>query len=96
MYDLEDIVNTTQPLEPAIQGTMKEWTLAPSGEYVGVILGDDGGVYTAGSWNCVPSGSGITAGSRVRFRPHVWGQSKDKDTGAPYPYGTAREISLVL
>jgi hypothetical protein len=79
-----------------IEGTVREWFLTPSGEYIGMIAGDDGGVYVAGSKDCVHRADvpQITVGTRVRFTDEKHGSGTDMDTKKNYPWGVAREIAL--
>lgn len=80
--------------EPKIEGVVGEWFLAPNGGYVGIIIGDDGGVYTAKSDDCAAGvdPATIAKGTRVRLTPVTKGKGTDMETKAQYGWGTAREI----
>ena len=82
--------------EPKIEGTVKEWFKSAGGEYVGMIDGDDGGVYIANSKNCANGNQApqIVVGSRVRFTPSKRGQGTDMDSKTNYSWGVAHEIAL--
>lgn len=87
-------MDTWRMTEPKIEGTVSEWIRSPSGDYVGMIRGDDDGVYIAGSKDCVNAAdaSQIRKGTRVRFTPETKGSGTDADTKAQYAWGVAREI----
>ena len=79
-------------------GTVGEWFRAPNGDYVGTIISDCGDVYIAGSKDCPNPADGalITKGTRVRFVPEMKGNKvNDMETGAPYSWGVAREITIL-
>ena len=85
------------PNATKIEGTVGEWYHAPNGEYVGTIIGDDGGVYIANSKNCHDQSTvgQITKGSRVRITPDPRGSGKDVDTKDEYSWGVARNITPI-
>lgn len=85
------------------EGEVVEWFPAPNGGYVGIIKGDDGGVYTAKGDDCESPGDAgrITKGTRVRYNSQSFKDrlgddlmGTDSTTGEKYGAGAARDISL--
>lgn len=85
------------------EGEVVEWFPAPNGGYVGIIKGDDGGVYSAKSDDCetATDAGRITKGTRVRYSTQSFKNQQggdlvgtDCETGEKYSAGAARDISL--
>jgi streptogramin lyase len=81
------------------EGEVVEWFPAPKGNgHIGIIKGDDGGVYTVHSDDCIDLAK-ISKGKRVRYAIETFRNDDgerivgtDMETGTQYGAGVAREI----
>ncbi len=101
--DMEVVIEGTLP-HMTIEGEVKEWIPAPNGGHIGIVISDQGGVYTIksesfGNPSDLPS---VVPGRRVRFRYESFRNEdgerisgKDAESGATYPTGGARDIELL-
>lgn len=100
--DMDYIIEGTMP-HMNIEGEVKSWTPAPNGGYVGIILSDDGNIYTVQSDDFthptdIPL---VQKGSRVRFRYQTFRDDDgnritgtDTETKKTYSTGGARNVEL--
>ena len=100
--DMDYVIEGTLP-HMTVEGEVKSWTQAPNGGYIGIILSDDGNIYTVHSddfayQSDIPL---VQKGSRVRFRYETFRNDdgdrivgRDMETKKTYTTGGARKVEL--
>lgn len=82
------------------EGEVVEWIPCQNGEYIGIVKGDDGGVYTIKSADCANPGH-IRVGVRVRFTFERFRNDDgdpvtgtDMESGQQYQSGSTRDVEI--
>ncbi len=83
------------------EGEVVDWIPAPNGGYIGIVKGDDGGVYTIKSADCANAGQ-ISVGKRVRYSFETFRnddgeciEGTDAETHESYGTGATREVEVI-